>query len=526
LFDALKNIYNYNLAGVGEPSYHLGGNFFRDSDGTLAWGAQSYVKKMLLTYEKLFGQNPKEFSSPMEEGDHPELDLTPELDAANIKLYQSLIGALQWAVTLGRFDIFIGVATMSGFRISPRQGHLDRLKRMYGYLKRQPDGAVRFRTGIPDHESRDTPKEYDWINSVYGPNQEELPSDMPPPKGKVMRTTCYADANLLHCLATGRSMSGIIHLLNQTPIQWFCKKQNVVETATYGSEFMVARQATEQIMDLRYTLRMLGIPIDGPAWLFGDNQSVITSSTIPHSNLNKRHNALSYHRVREAISAKVMYFIHIDGKLNPSDVMTKFLGWAKFWPLIQPFLFWKGETIKGATDNTTMTDVISMIKDQSPSGLRGVTRGNSDKVNPSGEVNPKVNPKEASGNDSKDFILVQPEKDNIKENPLPSLMVGSTKVRFLLPVPEREAAQVVQEPPIALKQVTPSIVSHQVDTPQKVARAPSDSPTESGWIQVSGRKSTQKPKTSNYWINGTSSKSTQKLHTANAHVEHGTHKVS
>ncbi len=45
-------------------------------------------------------------------------------------------------------------------------------------------------------------------------------------------------------------------------------------------------------MDLRYTLRMLGIPIDGNAYMFGDNQSVITSSTIPHFSLNKRHNAL------------------------------------------------------------------------------------------------------------------------------------------------------------------------------------------------------------------------------------------
>jgi hypothetical protein len=265
---------------------------------------------------------------------------------------------------------------MSSFRVAPRQGHLERLKRIYGYLKRNPDGAIRFRTGIPDHESRNTPQQYDWINSVYGPNKEELPPDMPTPKGKPMRTTTYEDANLVHCLATGRSMSGIIHLLNQTPIQWFCKKQNVVETATYGSEFMVARQATEQIMDLRYTLRMMGIPLDGPAWMFGDNQSVITSSTIPHSNLNKRHNALSYHRVREAMSAQLMYFIHIDGKLNPSDVMTKFLSWAKFWPLIQPFLFWKGETMKDIPPTTPMPQIIAELKNYtSPSGLWGVTSG-------------------------------------------------------------------------------------------------------------------------------------------------------
>ena len=112
---------------------------------------------------------------------------------------------------------------------------------------------------------------------------------MPTPKGKTVRLSTYVDANLMHCLVTGRSMTGIIHLINQTPALWFVKRQNTVETATYGSEFVTARQDTEQIMDLRYTLMMMGVPLDGPAWLFGDNQSVITSSTMPHLLLNKRH---------------------------------------------------------------------------------------------------------------------------------------------------------------------------------------------------------------------------------------------
>ena len=144
-----------------------------------------------------------------------------------------------------------------------------------------------------------------------------------------------------------------------------------------GPKFMVARHTIERIMDIRYTLlRMLGIPLDGPAWLFGDNQSVITSSIIPHSNLNKRPNALSNHRVREAISAKVLYFIHVEGKNNPSDIMTKFLNWSKFWPLIQPLLFWKGETMKGIDSTMPISQVIANIKEQPASGLRGVTRSN------------------------------------------------------------------------------------------------------------------------------------------------------
>ena len=63
--------------------------------------------------------------------------------------------------------------------------------------------------------------------------------------------------------------------------------------------------ACEQIIDHRYTLCMMGISVDGPAWAFGDNASVITSFTISQSTLNKRHNALSYHRVRDTVFAKV-----------------------------------------------------------------------------------------------------------------------------------------------------------------------------------------------------------------------------
>jgi hypothetical protein len=135
---------------------------------------------------------------------------------------------------------------------------------------------------------------------------------------------------------------------------------------------MAARQAVEQIMDLRYTLRMMGIPLDGPAWMFGDNQSVLTSSTVPHSNLNKRHNALSYHRVCEAVAANFINFMHVEGVCNPSDIFTKFLGWNKFWPLVRPLLFWKGETLQDSTITTPLPQMMKASNGITPSELRGV----------------------------------------------------------------------------------------------------------------------------------------------------------
>jgi hypothetical protein len=88
----------------------------------------------------------------MEKGDFHEIDQSNELSVDRETLYQSLIGALQWAVTLGRSDILVDVMSMSRFRINPRIIHLERLKRVFGYFRKQPDARIRFMTGIPKNE--------------------------------------------------------------------------------------------------------------------------------------------------------------------------------------------------------------------------------------------------------------------------------------------------------------------------------------------------------------------------------------
>ena len=217
--------------------------------------------------------------------------------------------------------------TLGRYHAAPNVGHLEHTKRIVGYLKQYPHACIRFRTGIPDHKAiyGEKPEFHDWMHSIYGSPKEQIPDNLPPPKGKPVHTSTFVDANLIHDLTTGRSATGILHLLNQTPIDYFLKRQGQVETATYGSEFVAARTATEQIMDLRYSLRALGVPLDGPSWMFGDNGSVVTSSTIPHSRLSKRWNALSYHRVREAIASGIIRFHFVPTHQNPSDVLTKHL---------------------------------------------------------------------------------------------------------------------------------------------------------------------------------------------------------
>ena len=177
------------------------------------------------------------------------------------------------------------------------------------------------------------------MRSVYGDVTEGIPENDPTPLGNFVNTTTYVDANLYHDMITGRSVTGILHLLNQTTVDWYSRKQAIVETATYGSEFVAARTATDQILDLRLTLRYLSVPIRDVSYMFGDNKSVVDSSITPHAKLHKRHNALSLHRVREAISSGVINFFHIDGPSNPADILSKHWGLAQVRPLLKVLLY-------------------------------------------------------------------------------------------------------------------------------------------------------------------------------------------
>ena len=366
----LKKKYNLKLKGVGPLEYHLGCTYKKDPDGTLAADPRRYVNKILESYERMFMEKPRKSRPPLEGGDHPELDTSELCDEHQTKQFQTLIGQLQWLISLGRFDIAVHVMSLSRFRAQPRKGHLDRAKRIVGYLLFLPDGAIRFRTGEPDFSSlRD--QEYDWTRTVYSGACEQIPHDIPKPLGKHVQTTHYVDANLHHDLATGKAVTAVLHFLNQTPIDAYTKRQSTVETATYGSEFVAARTAVDQIIDIRTTLRYLGVPIRDMSYMFGDNRSVVTSSTIPNSTISKRHHLASYHRVREAIAAKFISFHWKDGKSNPADILSKHWEFATVWPMLKPILFWRGETatqLKGSDRIPSTTPGAEPPRDAKDSG--------------------------------------------------------------------------------------------------------------------------------------------------------------
>jgi hypothetical protein len=162
-----------------------------------------------------------------------------------------------------------------------------------------------------------------WDQSIYGNIREEIPNDIPKPLGKFVVTTHYKDSNLFYDIITGKYVTGILHIINKTPFDWYSKNQARCETANYGSEFVAAPMCLEQIMDIRNILRYLGVPLREKLFMFGDNKLVVNSASVPHAKFHKHHNTLSFYRIRGAITAGVISFRFLVEKDNPVDILSK-----------------------------------------------------------------------------------------------------------------------------------------------------------------------------------------------------------
>ena len=178
-----------------------------------------------------------------------------------------------------------------------------------------------------------------FIWEFYPDAVEDIPSDKLEGRGKLCSITCYVDADHARDQLTRRSVTGIVLLLNNTPVCWISKRQKTVESSTYGSELVAMRIAVELIMSMRYCLRMLGVNLEEKSLLVGDNMAVVLNTTIPSSMLKKKHLACNYHKVRETIAAGIIDFGHIESGDNLADIATKPLNRVAFENLTSMYLF-------------------------------------------------------------------------------------------------------------------------------------------------------------------------------------------
>jgi hypothetical protein len=331
VMDYLAEQYTLKKGSVKEPDVYLGADvkkFVVDKD-QYAWGISpdTYIKSAVAEVERKLSETGEKLanriSTPMTSGYRPELDSTPELKPELASYYQSLIGVLRWAVELGRVDIIVETGKLSRYCVAPRVGHLEAVLHIFAYLKRNSSCSMVFNWMYPAIDES-LFKVCDWV-SHYPGAKEAIPTNKPEPRGKSVVTRCYVDADHAGCLATRRSHTGVLIFVNEAPIIWFSKRQNTVESSTFGSEFIALKQAIDLVEGLRYKLRMMGVPIDETTSIYCDNEAVVTSTTCPESTLKKKHNAICYHRAREAQAAGHIRVGKILGTENPADAFTKVL---------------------------------------------------------------------------------------------------------------------------------------------------------------------------------------------------------
>ncbi len=171
----------------------------------------------------------------------PEVDTTDECNSEQETRFQSLIGVLCWAVELGRRDIYTEVALLLQHLALPRIGHLEVVYHVFAYLAKHETSRIIFDSfdQAPYDPTHHCP---DWT-AFYENLVEELLPKVPEPLGKPVTLHVFADANHASNVVMQRSHTGVLKFIQNSPILWLSRRQNTVETSTFGCEFVAMQTA-------------------------------------------------------------------------------------------------------------------------------------------------------------------------------------------------------------------------------------------------------------------------------------------
>jgi hypothetical protein len=142
---------------------------------------------------------------------------------------------------------------------------------------------------------------------------------MPEPRGLGYVMGAKVDAENASDTVSRRSRTGFLVYLNCVLVHWLSKKQTSVESSSFGSEFIAMKQCCEYLRGLRYKLRMMCIPVEGPTYIEGGNQSVLANTTIPDSILKKKSQSIAYHFVREGSARDEWRATYVNTHDNEAD---------------------------------------------------------------------------------------------------------------------------------------------------------------------------------------------------------------
>ena len=177
----------------------------------------------------------------------------------------------------------------------PREGHMDAVFRVFAYLKARHNSCMVFDLTYPSIDKTNF-QEHEW-KRLYGDVKEAIPSNCPKPLGREVDLRMFMDSYHATDETTRRSRTGYFIYVYLALVKWLSKKQATIETSVFGADFVAMKQGMEDLRGLRYKLRMVGVRISGPTYIYGDNMSVIHNTQRPESTLRKKSNSICYHAV-------------------------------------------------------------------------------------------------------------------------------------------------------------------------------------------------------------------------------------
>ncbi|KAL7525190.1 hypothetical protein ACHAXR_001901 [Thalassiosira sp. AJA248-18] len=343
----LDKYFKLKQGSVGDPDMYLGAKLRLSTlpNGVNAWGMSpsKYVQEAVRNCEDHVKTNlekfslPKHAENPFAMGYEPELDTSRPLDPEEASYYQSIIGIMRWMTELGRIDIATELSLLSSHLAYPREGHLEAALHIMAYLRQKHNSRLIFDPAYPYTNTSNFP-EHEW-KDFYGDVNEAIPTNAPKPLGKEVDVRAMVDSDHAGDKETRRSRTGFMIFVNMALIGWLSKKQPTIETSVFGAEFVALKNVMESLRALRYKLRMMGVPISGPSFIYGDNMSVIHNTQRPESTLKKKSNSICYHAVRESVAMGESRTGHISTHFNLADLLTKVLYGAKRRGLVSGVLW-------------------------------------------------------------------------------------------------------------------------------------------------------------------------------------------
>merc|ERR1712115_22364 len=230
--------------------------------------------------------------------------------------YRTLLGELLYAYVVCRIDIGYAVTALSKFASAPAPVHYDLLKSVTKYLRATASWGLRFRRSVPDLTLPPDP----FIPLLHDDSLPPFPPSDP-------YLTGFVDAAHANDLRNRRSTMGYAFVKSGAAVAFKSKTQTTTATSSTEAEFIAAVAASKTAIYLRSILTDLGFLPSSPTPLFEDNEAAIKIINNNHPTDRVHHLEIQHFAIQDWKKNGHITLHHIKGVLNPSDGLTKPLGW-------------------------------------------------------------------------------------------------------------------------------------------------------------------------------------------------------